>query len=80
MLGLRESARVRRFEDGKLISETTAGDSFWRNVGQWMHLNRLIDWKNYWYRKMITYPSSDEVAYYVSHDLREHRGHGSTKP
>jgi hypothetical protein len=79
MVGLKEFARLRIFEDGEEICKLRSGDNLWRKQDKWMNLIRVIDMKNDRYRETITDPKNGQVIHHCDEKLSEHQGHGSAK-
>jgi hypothetical protein len=79
MVMVKEFARIRIKEDGKIICEVRSGDDLWRKMDKWMKLRRLVDWKGNWYRETITDPHTGVIVRYCDEPLDLHQGHGSAK-
>jgi len=79
MVSVKEFVKILIKEEGKVISELRSGDDLWVKIGMWMNMNRVIDWKNDRYRKIITDPKTGEVIHHCDEPLSIHHGHGSAK-
>ena len=71
--------KARYGNGGRPYLESKAGDDLFRDTGEWLSLQRVIDRENDLYKERISNPQTGEVIRYREEPLSQHQGHGSAK-
>jgi len=69
----------RRGGKGKPFIFGTIGADLFRKIQKWIHLERVIDRENDYYKEVVRDPSTGEVIHHCEEPLSKHQGHGSAK-
>ena len=71
--------KARSSGKGRPYLEAKHGDDYWRRLGKWMNLSRVVDRRNNRYTETITDPETGEVVRHVDEPLTGHVGRGDAR-